>query len=281
MDAPSSPSPHINGSVAVLNGDTASEVPSHVVDSPTTPISDSAPPNVKIDIDYQEQESDARHEPLLVKIDHIDPSCMSLCLSRLFYLLKKNLWRVFLGFFLLAAIPTLEYPVSPGDDEPMPENQDPNGDVQGELVEDVQMEELMLEPNGHPNGKTELDLSTDVQTPDTPPVSSSLPAASSSTTIESIPVSTPYSTPNDSSRNDDDMPPPAKRARMHSDADKASLAHVSVPRLVRLRGVLIMYCPSEVRNFTSSIRVASTCCYNHSSQRYKASTESILHRFHF
>jgi hypothetical protein len=198
MNAPSSPSPHINGSAAVLNGDTASEVPSHVVDSPTTPISDSAPPHVKIDIDYQEQESDARHEPLLVKIDHIDPS---------------------------SVIPTLEYPVSPGDDDPMPENQDPNGDVQGELVEDVQMEELMLEPNGHPNGKTELDLSTDVPTPDTPPVSSSLPAASSSTTIDSIPVSTPYSTPNDSCRNDDDMPPPAKRARMHSDADKASLAH--------------------------------------------------------
>ncbi|KAG5220784.1 transcription factor [Salix suchowensis] len=37
-------------------------------DSPTTPVSSSAIPDVKIDIDYQEQESDVRHEPIPVKI---------------------------------------------------------------------------------------------------------------------------------------------------------------------------------------------------------------------
>lgn len=44
------------------------------VDSPTTPVSSSAIPDVKIDIDYQEQESDVRHEPIPVKI--IEPVAM-------------------------------------------------------------------------------------------------------------------------------------------------------------------------------------------------------------
>ncbi|KAF8807195.1 Bromodomain-containing protein [Phlegmacium glaucopus] len=42
-------------------------------DSPTTPVSNSVVPDVKIDMDFQEQESDVRHEPLPIKpIDTID-----------------------------------------------------------------------------------------------------------------------------------------------------------------------------------------------------------------
>ena len=44
--------------------------PSPATDSPATPL-DSFAPDVTIDIDYQEQESDVRHEPLPVK--HLDP----------------------------------------------------------------------------------------------------------------------------------------------------------------------------------------------------------------
>ena len=43
------------------------------MDSPQTPLPNSVVPDVKIDMDFQEQESDVRHEPLPVKpIDTID-----------------------------------------------------------------------------------------------------------------------------------------------------------------------------------------------------------------
>jgi bromodomain-containing factor 1 len=35
--------------------------------SPPTPVSNSVVPDVKIDMDFQEQESDVRHEPLSIK----------------------------------------------------------------------------------------------------------------------------------------------------------------------------------------------------------------------
>ncbi|KAF9042100.1 hypothetical protein BJ165DRAFT_1485608 [Panaeolus papilionaceus] len=43
-------------------------------DSPATPVSNVAAPDVKIDMDYQEQESDARHEPFPIKLidDQLD-----------------------------------------------------------------------------------------------------------------------------------------------------------------------------------------------------------------
>lgn len=66
-----------------VNGDNSSNTsntnnningfPSPALDSPTTPISNAIVPDVKIDIDYQEQESDARHEPMPIKsIDPVD-----------------------------------------------------------------------------------------------------------------------------------------------------------------------------------------------------------------
>jgi hypothetical protein len=140
----------------------------------------------------------------------------------------------------------------PIDDVSMDDPPHHDVQVQSERVEDVQMEELKVETNGHANGNgnAELDQPMDVQTPATTSVPSPLPAASSSTTIDSNPVSTPYSTPNDCSHNDDARPPPAKRARMHYDNEESSLAHVSAPRFVRQYiGVLIM---CQVSNSTSS-----------------------------
>jgi hypothetical protein len=60
----------------------------------------------------------------------------------------------------------------------------------------------------------------------------SYPGATSST-MDSIGASTSYTTPNDYSTQEDDgsVPPPAKRARTFSDADQASIMHVSVPYL--------------------------------------------------
>ncbi|KAG5639317.1 hypothetical protein H0H81_004520 [Sphagnurus paluster] len=54
----------VNGDDKLNNQDRA---PSPVAESPATPISNMVAPDVKIDIDYQEQESDVRHEPMPIK----------------------------------------------------------------------------------------------------------------------------------------------------------------------------------------------------------------------
>jgi hypothetical protein len=87
------------------------------------------------------------------------------------------------------------------------------------------------EAQGHPNGDASLDHPMDVHTS---VVNSDPSATSSSNTIDSNAVSTSYTTPLDCPNDDDVQPPPAKRPRMHSDADEASLANVSPPCPVRL-----------------------------------------------
>jgi hypothetical protein len=68
--APSSPDPHPDYVHKIQNGYTNNS-PASI--SPTTPVSISVAPDVKIDMDFQEQESDVRHEPLPIKpIDVID-----------------------------------------------------------------------------------------------------------------------------------------------------------------------------------------------------------------
>lgn len=62
-----SPSKDVNGTSPSLRAT------SPAADSPATPVSTAAVPDVKIDLDYPEQESDARHEPMPIKsIDPID-----------------------------------------------------------------------------------------------------------------------------------------------------------------------------------------------------------------
>ena len=64
-----------NGTFNKVNGINGSPNPlSPVTDSPNTPVSNFAP-DVKIDIDYHEQESDARNEPIPIK--PIDPIAKS------------------------------------------------------------------------------------------------------------------------------------------------------------------------------------------------------------
>ena len=107
----------------------------------------------------------------------------------------------------------------------------------GELLKDVQMAEVFV-PNAQPNGNHRDGLNGDVAMDD-------VRAESSVTTPEAPPesmVSADGSQAGASGHDEEDKPPPAKRARMHSDADKASLAHVSPrPFLYASIGVLIQH----------------------------------------
>lgn len=50
-----------------INGDLHREPSSPTADSPSTPVSNTAAPIVKLDTEFQELESDVRHEPVPVK----------------------------------------------------------------------------------------------------------------------------------------------------------------------------------------------------------------------
>jgi bromodomain-containing factor 1 len=179
-----------------VNGFNGSPNPlSPVTDSPNTPVS-SFTPDVKIDIDYNEQESDVRHEPIPIKpIDLIAKS--------------EN----------ASTVPQIGTPVDP---ESIPINP-PTGTPPpppGELLKDVQMAEVSL-PNAQPNGNHCDGLNGDVAMDDV--------LAESSATTPDAPPESSMASANGSAHDDEDKPPPAKRARMHSDADKASLAHSATP----------------------------------------------------
>jgi hypothetical protein len=114
------------------------------------------------------------------------------------------------SLFFLASIP-----INPPSGTPPP--------PPGELLKDVQMSEEPLPNGSHHNGLNGDVIMNDARvtsspTPEAPPDSSmaspdgSQPDASMSSHLDD---------------NDGDKPRPAKRARMHSDADQASLAHVS------------------------------------------------------
>ena len=96
-------------------------------------------------------------------------------------------------------------------------------------TEDVLMPDAHpVTPNGLPNGKSSAPT---------------LPAVSSSgTVVNSLAPSSPYSN-NISPNDDDDKPPPAKRARKYSDAEKASITNVSFLWPVRHSGRTDLYPP--------------------------------------
>ncbi|KAF8078375.1 bromodomain-containing protein [Lyophyllum atratum] len=171
----------VNGDVKHLNGDNSHQrAPSPAAESPATPISNMVAPDVKIDIDYQEQESDARHEPMPIikQLDDIEKTDTA------------------------STIPQLGTPVDPC-----------------ELLEDVKMAEAI--PNGfhHAPHDDVVMRDADTETPATTP--GLLHADSSMANIDHIGASPAYSTPTEPLLHDheDDKPPPAKRARMQSEAD--------------------------------------------------------------
>ncbi|KAI0786017.1 Bromodomain-containing protein [Abortiporus biennis] len=125
-------------------------------------------------------------------------------------------------------------PINPPKGTPPPLNGDLLEDVKmaeepSSQASDVQMTDAVAPPpsvNGLPNGHSHI------ANHDHSPVATSgsaIPAVSSSNTaVDSLAASSPYS--NDISPNDDDVqPPPAKRARKYSDAEKASIANTATP----------------------------------------------------
>lgn len=204
-----------------INGNAAS--PDSAADSPATPVDNSTSPDIKIDVDYVEHESDARNEPVSMKVDAVedasvlpqagsppDPGENSLPAH-----LSISSYRV-----------SATIPVEPPHGTPPP--------PPGELLEDVRMAEGQPTENGDvqmTNGDAKsphVNGLSNGHEPAPANVSISLPAVSSSeTAVDALAAaSSPYPN-NTTSEPDDDKPPPAKRARKHSDAERASLANVS------------------------------------------------------
>ncbi|RDX56080.1 Bromodomain-containing protein [Lentinus brumalis] len=198
-----------------LNGvhlDSVSAPDSPAVDSVATPVNNSLVPDIKIDVDYPEQESDARHEPAPLRLGKLDS---------------------------VSVVPQVGSPADP-DSIPIAPPHGTPPPPPGELLEDVkmaeepapatsrdvEMAETSDKANGLPNGQTH-------DSPLATPVSPSLPAAvsSSETAVDSHDASSPYANNTNANNDDDDhdKPPPAKRARKYSDADKASLANTGTP----------------------------------------------------
>lgn len=91
----------------------------------------------------------------------------------------------------------------------------------GELLDDVKMAEQEAIPNGV-HEDSDIHMEDGEQHPPTSPTT----AEASLANIDASGVSTPR--PFSQTDDGEHQPPPAKRARMLSDADKASLTHVSI-----------------------------------------------------
>ena len=194
----------LNGISAKVYPSTNDNHPSPATDSPATPLDTFAPPDVTIDIDYQEQESDVRHEPLPVKhfdtidkLDNVTPLGPSMFRS-------VHLPASLKFFFSISGTIPIHAPTPPSPP--------------GQLLDGVKIPPTNGLVNGHSQDVVMGD--TDSQTPAaTPGISADFSMAS----LEGSTQSVARSYPDDS----DDHEPPAKRARVHSDADMASLTHVS------------------------------------------------------
>ncbi|GLB36381.1 putative transcription factor [Lyophyllum shimeji] len=198
-----------NGDLKHVNGDQSHQhAASPTAESPATPISNMVAPDVKIDIDYQEQESDARHEPMPIKqLDAIEkPDTAS-------------------------TIPQVGTPVDPSTIPIHPPSGTPPPPA-GELLEDVKMAEATS--NHTSNGvhdATHHDVvmqDPDTETPVTTP--GLVHGDSSMANIDQAGPSASFSTPAEPIvyDRDDDKPPPAKRARMQSETDDI-IPHSATP----------------------------------------------------
>lgn len=247
-----------------LNGvhlDSVSAPDSPTVDSAATPVNHSLlTDDIKIDVDFTEQESDARHEPAPLKLEKLDalstvpqlstPVDPSACISAFDASFRAHGEQGSIPIAPPAGTP----PPPTGELLPDVKMAEENAPVPGE---DVEMSETSGKANGLPNGQTH-------ESPIATPVSPSLPAAvsSSETAVDSHAASSPYNNTNANNDDDDhDKPPPAKRARKYSDAERASLANVSTFCLLcATMGVLIYLFSSrsEDRYSTSSLRFTAS-----------------------
>ncbi|KAI0690697.1 Bromodomain-containing protein [Cytidiella melzeri] len=191
--------------VTKINGNThiSEDAPdSPAIDSPATPVDDSTTHSVKIDVQSNDQdESAVRHEPVAMKVDTLENASI---------------------------VPQAATPIDP-DTIPFDPPKGTPRPLEGELLDDVKMAEA---PAGALVADVKMD-DADVPTPNHVTASPTVNGPSSpaplvpSSTLESLAASSPYS--NVSPNDDDVQPPPAKRARKHSDADQASLANTATP----------------------------------------------------
>ncbi|KAF5382911.1 hypothetical protein D9757_006322 [Collybiopsis confluens] len=159
--------------------------------SPATPVSNQVSADVKIDADFEGQESDARNEPMSVKtVDTDDEDAL------------KNVSSD--GQFGIDGDSNSLPPETPMD----------TNDASSTPTNGV---------NGVNGVHVEADVNMDEHTPAT------TPGVSGSFSGTNGDISTAHTTPNDADDDDDDKPPPAKRPRVHSDADQASIAHSATP----------------------------------------------------
>ncbi|KAI0374378.1 Bromodomain-containing protein [Pilatotrama ljubarskyi] len=193
-DALSPTTPSLNGA----HPDPVSAPDSPTVDSVATPVNNSLVSDIKIDVDYTEQESDARHEPVPVKADRVDDASVVPQIST-----PADPGEHTIAIDASYAPYAIEdsIPIAPPHGTPPP--------PPGELLEDVKMAEEHTPANG-----------VDVEMSETSGQANGLPNGQTS-------YANPVHANNDD--NDDDKPPPAKRARKYSDAERASLANTATP----------------------------------------------------
>ncbi|EFI28580.1 bromodomain-containing protein [Coprinopsis cinerea okayama7 len=189
--------PDVNGvSQQKLNGAAHTDF-SPAADSPATPVSSGPAPDVKIDLDYQEQESDVRNEPMQIK--SMDDA------------FNKPEPQVPVVSQLPLPVDQTSVPSAPQDikmdDQPTQSNSNDTNDAQP----------------AHTNGDVDMKDDHDYAPP--PPLSTD---ASMATSDRQSPVPyTPRERPGPGE--EEDGQPPAKRPRVHSDADKASMTHSATP----------------------------------------------------
>ncbi|KAJ3794041.1 Bromodomain-containing protein [Lentinula aff. detonsa] len=184
-----------NGDDKLINNEIHTPIPA----SPSTPVSNEISPDVKIDVDYEDQESDARNEPLPVETIHPGEN------------------ETLKDVSTVPEIGTDLDSTSLPPDTPMDTND--SHDTLSTATNGI---------NGHSNGNgvngihADADILMEEHTPaTTPDVSGAFFHGNND--------STAHTTPNDALDDDDVKPPPAKRARVHSDADHASNAHSATP----------------------------------------------------
>lgn len=108
-----------------------------------------------------------------------------------------------------------------------------------------------------PSDAQEDNLDHPMGTPITPVTTPGVQGFSGASNGDSTTNTTPNAAPLDDGEGDDDKPRPAKRPRVHSDADEASIAHVSFVFPVRPPcGVLINW---SVLSFPTTLLPPSPC----------------------
>jgi len=175
--------------------------------SPPTPVSNVPVSDMKIDVFVDEQESDARNEPLPPRPDLHDASI----------------------------VPQRGSPADPGPSSS-------SRLCSSSLI--IAPDSIPIDPPtddgtaNHVNGLNGSHDQDTVMTDADEHTPAATPALSGSFTADSMGASTSHTTPNDAD-DDEDKPRPAKRPRVHSDADRASIPHVSSLFYCALFGVLI------------------------------------------